>query len=110
ALRPCLLDVRIYPKAADQASLLDHLVGAERKCGRDVQSDHLGALEVDYQLVLGRRLNWEFARLLAPQNAIDVGSRPSPLINLIRPVGHQSALSCEISERIDRRQAMPRRQ
>ncbi len=62
------------------------------------------------QLVLGRCLNREIARLLAPQDAIDVGCRPSPLIDLIGPVGHQAALGCEIPKRIDRRQAMPRRQ
>src|SRR5262245_47194120 len=90
-------------------SLFDHLISAERQSWRDVQSDHVGGREVDYQLVLGRCLNWQFARLLAPQNAIGVSCSPPPLIDLIRPVRHQTALGCEISERIDRRQAVPRR-
>jgi hypothetical protein len=32
------------------------------------------------------------------------------LVDLINPVGHQPALGGEKAERIDRRQAMPRRQ
>ena len=39
------------------ASLFDHLVGAQRKCGRDGQSDHLGSLHIDHQLVSGWHLN-----------------------------------------------------
>src|SRR5215813_7213222 len=92
-----------------RAVSFNDLVGAERKCRRNVQSEHPSGLEIDDQLVLGRRLNREFAWLLASQNAIDVGRRPSPLIDLIGPVGHQSALGYVISKRIDCRQAMPRR-
>src|SRR4030095_603751 len=92
--------------ALQQTSILfDHLAGAERQSWRDVQSDHIGGLEGDYQLVFGRCLTREFARLLAPQNAIGIGCSPSPLIDLIRPIGHQPALGCEISERIERRAA-----
>jgi hypothetical protein len=60
------------------------------------------------KLILGRRLHRKVAQLLAPEDAIDVGCRSSPLIDLIGPVRHQPALGCVISERIDRRQAMPR--
>src|SRR6516164_8091144 len=81
--------------------LFDHLAGAEWQSWRDVQSDHVCGLEVDYQLVLGRRLNRQFARLLAPQNSIGIGCSTSPLIYLIRPIGHQPTLGREISERID---------
>src|SRR5215475_2069347 len=96
--------------ASQQTSILfDHLAGPERQSWRDVQSDDVGGLEVDYQLVLGRCLNRQFARFLAAQNAISIGCSPSPLIDLIRPIGHQPALSCEISERIDSWQAVPGR-
>jgi hypothetical protein len=53
--------------------LVDHLTGAERQFWRNVQSDHVGGLEVDYQLVLGWCLNRQFARFLTPQNAFGIG-------------------------------------
>ena len=79
-------DVR-YGPIATFAHSFDHLAGPEGQFWRDVQSDHVGGLEVDYQLVLGRCLNRQFARFLAPQNAIGIGCCPSPLIDLIRPIG-----------------------
>ena len=72
------------------ASLFDHLVGAQRKCGRDGQSDHLGSLHIDHQLVSGWHLNRQVARLLATQDAIDVGCCPAPLLDLIGPGGRPS--------------------
>src|SRR5262249_52416343 len=106
-------DVRYGPIAdsctAANQYLFDHLAGAERQSWRDVQSNHVCGLEVDYQLILGRCLNRQFARLLAVQNAIGVGCSPSPLIDLIWPICHQPALGRKISERIDGWQAVPRR-
>src|SRR5262245_66047575 len=99
----------IYLRQDDSCSF-DHLVGAERKCRRNVQPERLSGLEVDYQLVLGGRLNRKVGRPFALKDAVDIASRPSPLIDLIGPIGAESAFGCVIPERINRRQAMPRRQ
>jgi ABC-type uncharacterized transport system substrate-binding protein len=45
--------------------LLDHLVGAQRKCRRDAQPKRPRGLEVDYQFELGRCLNRKLGRFLA---------------------------------------------
>src|SRR5947207_15974831 len=92
------------------AHSLDHLVGTQRKCWRNVQSEHPRGLEIDDQLIFRRRLDRQLARLLAAQNAIHVAGRPAPLLDLVGPVRHQPALGCEIAIWVDRRQAMPRRQ
>jgi len=86
--------------------LLDHLIGAQRECRRDGKTEGLCGLHVDHQLELRRRLNGKVARLLAPQDAVDIRCRSAPFINLIGSVGEQSALGCEVPEWIDRRQAV----
>src|SRR5262249_14625215 len=84
---------RIAPAFAG-AFLLDHLVGEKLKLTRYSEPERLGGVEVNDQPEFRRRLDWEFARFLAIENTIDVGSRPTVLIDHIRPVGHQASLGC----------------
>ena len=64
---------------ADRASFawrlpsFDDLVGEREERRRDLQVKRLGGLEVDYQLVLSRLLDWEVGRFLPLQDAIDIG-------------------------------------
>jgi hypothetical protein len=50
---------------------------SERVSGRlrNDQTERLGGLEIDHQLVLGRSLHRQFGRLLALQDAIDIAGR-----------------------------------
>ena len=50
---------------------IDQLIGHREHCRRDREVERVGGLEVDDKLVLIGRLDWEIARLLAMQNAID---------------------------------------
>jgi hypothetical protein len=55
---------------------LDHLVGTgEQRVGHS-EPKRVGSLEVDYQLVLGRRLHRQVGRLLALEDAVDLASGP----------------------------------
>jgi hypothetical protein len=59
-------DVPIATGAPQQiASLFDHLVGARKQCWRHGEAERLGGLEVDHQVVLGRRLHRKVRGLLA---------------------------------------------
>ena len=52
--------------------LFDHLVGLRKQRRRDRYTECLSGLEIDHQLVLGRRLYRQVCWLLAFENAIDV--------------------------------------
>ncbi len=97
-------------RSAATESLLDHLVGAQRECRRYCQPDLLRSLHVDHQLEFGGRLHRELAWLLTFEDEISVPCRAPPLIDLIWSVCHQPALCREISERVDCRETVPRRQ
>ena len=78
--------------------------------GGTVEPERLGGLEIDHQLVLGRRLHRQVGRLLALEDAIDVAGRAPVLVDEIRPVGDQAAGGDEEALAVDRGQFVPGRQ
>ena len=102
-------DVRLVP-IADMPSSFDHLVGAGEQRRRHVEAERLGGLEIDHQLVLGRRLHRQVGRLLALEDAIDIAGRAPVLVDQIRPVGDQATGGDEEAAGVDRGQFVPGRQ
>jgi hypothetical protein len=79
-------------------------IGALLEMQWHVEAERLEGLQVDRQLVFGRRLDRKLARLLAAQDAIDVSRGLGPLVELIDPVIQQASIRGVVLERIDRRQ------
>src|SRR5207245_10063506 len=69
----------------------DHLVGAGEQRRWHGEAERLGSLKIDHQLVFGRRLHRKVGRLLALEDAINVGGRAPEVIDLISAVGDQTA-------------------
>src|SRR6516162_11689654 len=88
------------------ARLFDEFIGTGKQRGWHFQAERLRSLEVDHQLVLGRRLHRQVGRPLTFENAIDVRGGASVRVNRISPIGNQAAAGDMVAERVDRRQAV----
>ena len=104
----CLLRARRYRpgarccRAANQRDELapSHSITSSARASSDggtVEAERLRGLEIDHQLVLGRRLHRQVGGLLALEDAIDVACRLSVLIDSDRPIGDQATASDDSS-------------
>src|SRR5215831_6110707 len=89
---------------------LDQFVGALLEVKRNVESERLGSLEIDRQLVLVRRLHWQIGWLLALEDMVNVTSRAAVLIDNIGSIGDQPAAGDEETLPVDRGQLVPGRE
>src|SRR6516162_8516635 len=76
------------PRSAMNARrVIRHLVSALLENPRHIETERPCGLEVDHQLVFARRLHRKVGRLLALEDAIDIGRCPSKIIGQVRSVG-----------------------
>src|SRR5262249_1859600 len=81
-------DVCFGPKA-DIASF-DHFVGTGEQRLRNYQPDRLRGLEIDYQLELGRLLDWKIGSFRTTQNFVDVVRRVAKQLLVAWAVRHEA--------------------
>jgi hypothetical protein len=62
--------------------LFDHLVGTGEQGRRHIKAERSGGLQVDHQLVFGRRLHWKVFEFLTLEEAIDIAGRTSELVDV----------------------------
>src|SRR6516225_12486605 len=89
--------------SAANSSLFDHLVGASKHRLRNCEFYCFGSLEIDYKLVLRRRLHGKIGWLLTFEDAIDVASSAVEQVDGVRPIGDQATSGDEVSVKKDRR-------
>src|SRR6516164_4714891 len=92
-----------YPRLFDDLGCAQHYRWGYGKAER------LGGLEVQDHLEFCRKLYREIARLLAAQNAIDIGGGATPRVYRVGSVGEQTTVSGKDRCPIDRRYFAPGR-
>src|SRR5262249_51669121 len=98
------------PKADIRPHSIDQFISAAEQRLRHDEAERLGGREVDYKLILGRRLHWQVGRLLALEDAIDVTCRASELAGKINAIRNQAATDDKDGVRGDRCTLRPGRE
>src|SRR5262249_18330955 len=84
----------------------DHLVGTGGERRRNVEGERFGGLGVYHQLEFGWRLHRQVSRLLAFENASDIGGGTPKEIGSVNPKRHEAAIGGVKAEGINRRKTV----
>src|SRR5215831_15793889 len=72
--------------------LFDHLVSRGEQRLRNADAERFCSLEIDNQIVFGRRLHWHIAWFLTPENTIDISRGSTDRLVRIWPINNQAAV------------------
>src|SRR5436190_22896521 len=75
---------------------LDHLVGADEQCRRQLKAQPFRGLGIDHELELDWSLDRQLGRAFPAQDAVDIARRARDRVDSVRPIGHQSAARREL--------------
>jgi hypothetical protein len=85
-----------------KAALFDHLVGADKRAGRDSNAERPGGLEVQEQLNFRGLLYRQLARLFAFENTGDVDAGQTVSVGNATAIARQAASRDEPTADVDR--------
>ena len=80
-----------WAKRGHRDPLFDHLVGERQNVRRDGDAERFGSLEIDDELVLGRLLNRQVARLGAFEDFVDIDGRAAIKVVEVGTVAHEAS-------------------
>src|SRR6516165_12709950 len=109
---PLIADMeRTFRHVADGNSgnggaLLNELTGDREQGSRHSEPKRPGSLEIDDELVFGRRLHRQIGGLLAAEDAIDVTGCTAILVDRIGAIRHQTTGSDVVAKGVNCRQAV----
>src|SRR5262249_19303326 len=98
-----------FQKRTSKIGLFDYFVGTGEQRRRNYEAEHVGGLQIDDQLELGRPQDWHVGRLFSLQDATGKNAGLADQVSVIRSVAHQPARFGIVAERKDRRHCVTRR-
>src|SRR5262245_60277641 len=90
--------------------LFDHFVCTRKQRRRHGKTECFGGLNIDHQFEPGRRLHRQVGWLLALEDAIDIASGASVVIEPVGPVRDEAASGDKSTVRVHCRELIPGRQ
>jgi hypothetical protein len=82
---PRPISVEFDPQETSRELLLDHLVGQREQFRRDVESDRLGGLGIDHQLIFRRLYDRKVGRCGSQKNLPDIHADLAKCVGEVRP-------------------------
>src|SRR5215831_9665566 len=98
--------VTLHPTLATRPFLLDHLIRPCEKLWRKCQPDLFCCLKINDELKLRCLLYGQISRFGTFQDLVHVNRRTPIKVNVVRAVGHETALVDELPLKVNRRQAV----
>src|SRR5262245_16637853 len=98
---PVTSHVRISPNSGHHQNLFNDLIRPGKQRRWHGEAERLRGLDVDRQLVPGRRLHWQISRFLPFQDTVGIAGSLPVLFNEIGSVGNEATLSNKVGPKVE---------